>query len=202
MKIIGTNPSPYTRKVRIVAAEKKIEYEYEIDNPWQDETAVPKNNPLGKVPVLVLEDGTVLFDSRVIVEYLDSVSPVGKLLPAANRERIDVKRWEALADGVLDAGVAVRLENLRPENERSPSWIKRQMAKLDLGISEMDKQLAARKWCAGTNFSLADIAVGACLGWFDYRFPQIDWRKNTPNLSRLMEKLNERPSFIDTMPRD
>jgi len=202
MKIIGTNPSPYTRKVRIVAAEKKIEYDYEIDNPWQDGTAVPKHNPLGKVPVLVLEDGTVLFDSRVIVDYLDAVSPVGKLLPAANRERIEVKRWEALADGVLDAGVAVRLENLRPENERSATWIDRQMAKLDLGIAEMDKQLAARKWCAGTNFSLADIAVGACLGWFDYRFPQIAWRKSTPNLSRLMEKLNERPSFIDTMPRD
>ena len=202
MKLIGTNPSPFTRKVRIVAAEKKIEFNYIIDSPWSATTAVPQINPLGKVPVLVLEEGTALYDSRVIVEYLDNISPVAKLIPAANRERIEVRRWEALADGVLDAGIATRLENQRDAALRSSSWIERQTGKLLSGIVEMERLLGAKPWCAGNAFTLADIAVGCCLGWLDFRFAQIDWRKSSPNLDRVMTKLAERPSFVDTSPRD
>jgi glutathione S-transferase len=202
IKIIGTHASPYTRKVRIVAAEKKIEFDYVIDNPWGEAAAVKSNNPLGKVPVLVLDDGATLFDSRVIVEHLDHISPVGKLIPANNRERIEVKRWEALADGVLDAMVAVRLEGLRDAALRSTSWTDRQQAKAVAGIAEMEKQLGAKPWCAGGAFSLADIAVGVCMGWLDYRFAQLDLRRDAPNLARLMQKLAERPSFAETVPRD
>src|SRR5207249_11682205 len=111
MKLIGSLASPFARKVRIVLAEKKIDYEFENDNPWKPQAAAARVNPLGKVPVLVLDDGTALFDSRVIVEFLDNASPLGRLLPAENRERIEVRRWEALADGVLEAGVLARLEN-------------------------------------------------------------------------------------------
>ena len=202
IKLIGTHASPFVRKVRIVAAEKKIEYELVLDSPWSAETLVQAFNPLGKVPVMVLDDGMALFDSRVIAEYLDNISPVAKLIPSANRERTEVRRWEALADGVLDAGVAMRLEGLREASLRDPKWVERQAGKLNAGLAMMDKDLAGKNWCAGANFTLADIAVGCCLGWLDFRFPQIEWRRTCPTLGRLMAKLAERQSFADTAPRE
>jgi glutathione S-transferase len=202
LKLIGSLTSPYTRKARIVAAEKRIEYTWENQSPWPAATTVPDWNPLGKVPVLVLDDGTALYDSRVICEFLDSASPLGRLIPADGRERIEVRRWEALADGVLDAGVLWRLENARPPGERSPSWIERQQGKVERGLDAMESQLGPRAFCSGPNLTLADIAVGACLGWFDFRFPQLDWRAERPNLARLAVKLFERPSFGETVPRE
>lgn len=202
MKLIGTFTSPYVRKVRVVAAEKKVEYTWAADNPWQPDTSVGAYNPLGKVPVLVLEDGTALFDSRVIVEFLDHVSPISRLIPADHRERIEVRRWEALADGVLDAGIAVRLEKQRPATERSPGWIDRNHAKVLRGLDAIDAQLEGRNWCAGAGYSLADIAVGCCVGWLDFRFPDLGWRDDRANLSRLAAKLGERPSFADTVPHE
>jgi glutathione S-transferase len=202
MKLIGSLPRPSTRKARIVAAEKRIEYVWEAQNVWAPENPVPDYNPLGKVPVLVLDDGTTLYDSRVICEFLDSVSPIGKLLPADNRERIEVRRWEALADGVLDAGVLARLEGQRAAGERSQAWIDRQMGKVARGLDAMDIQIGARQWCHGNGFTLADIAVGVCVGWLDFRFPHLEWRKDRPNLARLAVKLAERPSFAETTPRE
>ncbi|MFO1361753.1 MAG: glutathione S-transferase N-terminal domain-containing protein [Burkholderiales bacterium] len=202
MKLIGSLTSPYVRKARIVAAEKRVEYAWEPHNVWAPENPVPDYNPLGKVPVLVLDDGTALYDSRVICEFLDSVSPIGKLIPADNRERIEVRRWEALADGALDAGVLARLEGQRPAAERSASWIDRQMGKVARSLDAMDIQIGTRPWCHGAAFTLADVAVGACVGWFDFRFPQLEWRKDRPNLARLAVKLAERPSFAETAPRE
>lgn len=202
MKLIGTFTSPYVRKVRVVAAEKRVEFTWEADNPWQPDTGVVRHNPLGKVPVLVLEDGTALFDSRVIVEFLDNVSPISKLIPTDHRERIEVRRLEALADGVLDAGIAVRLERQRPEKERSATWEKRNHATVVRGLEAIDAQLEGRGWCAGNGYSLADIAVGCCVGWLDFRFPELGWRNDRPNLARLAAKLAERPSFADTAPRE
>ena len=124
MKLIGSHASPFARKVRIVLAEKKIECEFEVDDPWKIDAVTPRFNPLGKVPVLVLDNGTTLFDSRVIVSFLDNASPLGRLLPAENRERIEVRRWEALADGVLDAGIAARLENRREAKLRSEAELR------------------------------------------------------------------------------
>jgi len=201
MKLIGNSASPYTRKVRIVLAEKKIDYDFELANPWNADSAVAGKNPLGKVPVLEFEDGTVLYDSRVIVEFLDNASPNAKLIPADKRERVEVRRWEALADGVLDAGVLARLENLRKESERSPAWTARQLGKVNAGLSVMDRDLGDRPWCAGNAYSLADIATGACLGWLAFRFPELDWRSKHTNLARSMDKLSERQSFVDTVPQ-
>jgi glutathione S-transferase len=130
------------------------------------------------------------------------VSPIGKLLPADNRERIEVRRWEALADGVLDAGVLARLEGQRAAGERSQAWIDRQMGKVARGLDAMDIQIGARQWCHGNGFTLADIAVGVCVGWLDFRFPHLEWRKDRPNLARLAVKLAERPSFAETTPRE
>ncbi len=202
MKLIGSTTSPFVRKVRIVLAEKKIDCPMEIGNPWSADTRVPEYNPLGKVPALVLEDGRCLYDSRVIVDHLDNVSPVNKLIPASNRERIEVRRWEALADGVLDAAVAVRLENQRPDGEKSASWITRQQGKIAAGLSAMDNDLGDKPWCTGNDYTLADIAVGACLGWIEFRLGALDLREQHSNLGRLMDKLGEMPSFANTAPKD
>jgi glutathione S-transferase len=202
MKLIGSLASPFTRKARIVLAEKKIEYELDIDSPWDAGTRVPERNPLGKVPVLVLDDGTTLFDSRVIVEFLDNASPLSRLLPPENRERIEVRRWEALADGVLDAAVLVRMERRRQAAQQSAGWIERQMGKVRAGLAAMNADLGDKAWCAGSAYTIADIAVGACLAWLDFRFPDLGWRDDYPNLARLLAKLAERPSFAETAPRD
>jgi len=202
MKLIGSLASPYTRKVRIVLAEKKIDYDFEIDNPWKADAKAAKLNPLGKVPALLLDDGRTLFDSRVIVGFLDNASPIARLVPAENRERVEVRRWEALADGVLDAGVLARLENQREAKLRSAPWIERQMGKVRAGLAAMDSELDDKPWCVGNGYSLADIAVGVCLGWLDFRYAKMDWKKGHANLARAFAKLSERQSFADTVPQE
>jgi len=202
MRLLGSLTSPFVRKARIVLAEKKIDYAFELDNPWDENSRVPDANPLGKVPVLVLEDASTLFDSRVIVEFLDSVSPISRLIPANNREKIEVKRWEALADGVLDAAVAVVLERRRPAKQQSGATIERQMEKIERGLAVMSRDLGDKHWCTGNAFTLADIACGVALGYLDFRHGPVDWRVLHPNLAKLAAKLAERPSFADTTPRE
>ena len=201
MKLIGAHTSPYARKTRIVMAEKKIEYEFVVENPWEATSRVAEYNPLGKIPVLVMEDGGAVFDSRVIVEYIDTVNPVNKLIPASGRARVEVRCWEALGDGICDAAIGARLESNRPKNQQSPDSIKRNLAKVDQGLAAAARGLGDKPWCSGNAFSLADIATGVALGYLDFRFPQIEWKKQYPNLAKLAEKLAARPSFVDTAPR-
>ncbi|WP_119964285.1 glutathione S-transferase N-terminal domain-containing protein [Simplicispira lacusdiani] len=204
MKLIGSTTSPYVRKVRIVMAEKKLDYQFLLDNVWSADTKIAASNPLGKVPCLVMEGGEAVFDSRVIVEYLDTLSPVGKLIPSTGRERAEVKTWEALADGLLDAAILVRLENTfegRAPAQRSTAWIDRQLQKVDASLKAMAQGLGDKAFCSGIHLSLSDIAVGCALGWLEFRFPEIGWRAEHPNLARLMDKLALRPSFADTVPR-
>lgn len=203
MKLIGSSSSPYVRKVRIVMAEKKLDYQYVTNNVWAADTTIAESNPLGKVPCLVMEGGEALFDSRVIVEYLDTLSPVGKLIPGVGRERAEVKTWEALADGVLDAAVMARMEATwdgRSKAQRSQLWIDRQLGKIQGSLKAMAKGLAEKPFCAGIHLSLADIAVGCALGYLEFRFAQIEWRGEYPNLARLQDKLVQRQSFADTAP--
>jgi glutathione S-transferase len=200
MKLIASLTSPFARKVRVALAEKKIEYELVEAAPFAPDTDVPSYNPLGKIPILVLDDGTNLFDSRVIAEYLDTVSPVSRLIPEPNRQRIAVKRWEALADGICDAAAAIVLEGRRPAKQQSKDWVERQRAKIERGVTELASELGDKPWCNGEAYSLADIATGCALGYLDLRHPGIDWRDPYPNLVRLAEKLGKRPSFADTLP--
>ncbi|NCN69536.1 MAG: glutathione S-transferase [Rhodoferax sp.] len=203
MKLIGSNTSPYVRKVRIVMAEKKLDYDYVLENVWSADTQITQSSPLGKVPCLVMEGGEAIFDSRVIVEYLDTLSPVGKLIPGVGRERAEVKTWEALADGVLDAAILARLEATwdgRTARQRSQAWIDRQLGKVDAALQAMSKGLGEKAFCVGIYLTLADIAVGVALGYLDFRFPQINWRESHPNLLKLQEKLVQRASFLDTQP--
>jgi len=200
MKLIGTPSSPYTRKVRVVLAEKRIDYDFEIHNPSEPATRVPEFNPLGKVPVLVMDDGTSIFDSRVIVEYLDGVSPVARLIPETSRQRIQVRRWEALADGILDASVMTVYEGRRPKPKQSMEWVERQMEKVERALEYAAAELEDRPWCYDEGFSLADIALGCSLAYLDFRFPAIAWRAAYPNLERHAEKLFKRPSFEASVP--
>ena len=201
MKLLGSPPSPYTRKVRVVLAEKKIDCEFEVVDVNPAENPVNAHNPLGKVPTLQLDDGTALFDSRVIVEFLDSVSPISRLIPDDNRERVAVRRWEALADGTLDAGLLIRYESLRPKKEQSKAWTDKQTGKLTRGLAMIALELADKPWCHGDRYTLADIAAGCCLGWVEFRRPGgIEWRGDYPNLARYYDRLMERPAFADTAP--
>jgi glutathione S-transferase len=204
MKLIGALSSPYVRKVRMVLAEKKLDYQFVPENVWSDHTQIAASNPLGKVPCLIMEGGESVFDSRVIVEYIDTLSPVGKLIPATGRERAEVKTWEALADGLLDASILARLESTwagRAETERSDAWIARQMDKVNLALQAMERGLTDKAFCSGIHMSLSDIAVVCALGYLDFRFPQIDWRSPHPSLHKLHDKMALRASFIDTQPQ-
>jgi glutathione S-transferase len=204
MKLIGAVTSPYVRKVRIVMAEKKLDYSFITEDVWAADSTIAQSNPLGKVPCLIMEGGEALFDSRVIVEYLDALSPVGKLIPTSGRERAEVKTWEALADGILDASILARLEATwahRKDNERSQAWIDRQMSKVNAALDAMERGLGDKPLCYGNHVSLADIAVGCATGYLDFRFPGLQWDKTRPNLKRLHNKLLTRPSFAETLPK-
>lgn len=201
MKLFAAFVSPYTRTVRVVLAEKKIDCELEVVDVVPIENPVNAHNPLGKIPTLVLDDGTALYDSRVIVEFLDSVSPISRLIPDGTRDRVAVRRWEALADGVLDAGILIRYESNRDKAEQSRTWIAKQLARVHRGMKAMNEDLAERTWCHGDRYSLADIAVGCCFGYLQFRSPGgIDWRAEYPNVARHHDKLMERPAFADTVP--
>jgi glutathione S-transferase len=201
MKLLGSLASPYTRKVRIVLAEKKIECEMELVDVSPVDNPVNAHNPLGKVPTLILDDGTALYDSRVIVGFLDSVSPISRLIPEEKRDRVAVRRWEALADGVLDAGLLVRYEGTREKREQSKPWLDKQLARMHRAVAQMEADLGERPWCHGERYSLADIALGSCLGWLDFRKPgEVDWHARYPALARHYAKLMERPAFVETVP--
>ena len=203
MKLIGAITSPYVRKVRVVMAEKKLDYSFIAENVWAENSTIGESNPLGKVPCLIMEGGEALFDSRVIVEYLDTLSPVGKLIPSLGRERAEVKTWEALADGLLDAAILARLEATwdgRTKAQRSQAWIDRQLSKITASLKAMNKGLAEKPFCSGIHLSLADIAVGCALGYLEFRFPEIEWRADHANLAKLQDKLMLRASFLDTQP--
>ncbi len=202
MKLIGALTSPYVRKVRIVLAEKKLDYQFELEDVW-NESGILKANPLGKVPCLVLEGGEAVFDSRVIVEYVDTRSPVSRLIPDSGRGRTEVRTWEALADGLIDAALLARLEATwagREDGQRCQAWIERQMSRVHSALAAMSTGLGDKPWCSGIHLTLADIAVGCALGYLDFRFPHIAWRDTCPNLAKLAEKLNARQSFVDTRP--
>lgn len=200
MKLVTSLTSPYGRKVRIVLLEKKIPFQLQVENPWAPDSVVPGLNPLGKVPVLMLEDGISIFDSRVIVEYLDQVSPVGHLIPPEPKIRMCIRGIEALADGVIDAAVAVYLERKRPPEQQSSDWLALQEKTLFRGLEALSEALGEKPWYLDNNMTLADIACGCMLGYLTLRFPEIDWRKAHPNLALLADKLATRASFKETVP--
>ncbi len=200
MKLYANPASPFARKVRIVLAEKRLECELVTIDTAQPDHAALALNPLGKIPVLLLPDGTPVFDSAVIVEYLDTISPVGRLIPDEARPRMLVKRWEALADGLMDAAVLLRLEGRRPAELQSPAFIELQRGKVARALAQIAHDLGERAHCCGDAFTLADAAVGSALFYLDFRFPDWDWRAQYANLVRLADRLEKRKSFEDSAP--
>lgn len=201
MKLLTSLTSPYGRKIRVVLAEKHIDCERVIVQTGDPDCDLSRFNPLGKVPVLILDDGQALYDSPVIAEHLDEVSPVGRLIPQDHRQAIRVKLKEALADGITDAAVLVLLERRRPAQQQSPEWVARQMQKIERGLAALSTELGEQKWLLANRYSLADIAMGCMLGFLDFRLPDIDWRTPHPNLADFLNRLTaEKPAFADTAP--
>lgn len=202
MKLYGSLTSPFVRKVRVVLAEKKLDVELVVENVWASD-AIRAINPLGQVPCLVMDGSDAVFDSRVICEYVDTLSPVGRLIPASGRERIAVRTWEALADGVLDACVSAFLERNwagRSAEQRSEAWVARQFSRINSALDAMERGLTDQPYCLGIHLTLADITTGCALGYIDLRQPELAWRDQRPKLQRLYDKLMTRPSFINTAP--
>jgi glutathione S-transferase len=187
--------------VRIVLAEKRIDYEYVVGRPSAPESRIHEFNPLGKIPVLVRDDGSTVYDSVVIVEYLEGLVAEPVLMPASFEDRIQVKRWEALGDGIADATVAVSHDLREPEAQRKPDpWYVKQRQKIQRGLATMERDLGNQEFCYGSKFSLADIAAGFALGYLDQVLPDTGWRSEFPVLKRLAERLATRESFVVTKP--
>ena len=198
MKILGHDGSPFVRKVRIVLEEKHIPYEYVHARPSVAGSPVPELNPLAKIPVLVNGNGKAIYDSPVIVDYLDALVPEPRLIPTELEARVDVKRWEALGDGITDATVLVSHDY---DKVQTADWHARQRLKITRGLDAVSKELGEREFCYGGTFSLADIAAGYALGYLDRMLPDIEWRKSHPNLAALADRLAKRESFSRTFPK-
>ena len=202
MKLLYTPNSPYARKVRIVAMEKHIELMLQEVVLADPDCIVKNHNPLGKVPVLILDDGDSIYDSRVIVEYLDNHAPGTHLIPTNNTSKIAARRWEALADGVCDAAVSAMLEQRKAPEKQSQANIDKQLEKVKRGLEVLNLDITKKKWCVSETFGLADIALGCMLGYVDLRFKQLNWQDNYPNLAKHYSLLVKRPSFKQTLPVD
>ncbi len=200
MKLLYTLNSPYARKVRIVALEKHIDLELQEIVLADPDCPVKNYNPLGKVPVLVLDDNDSVYDSKVIVEYLDNRAPGTHLIPQDNTSKMITRRWESLTDGICDAAVAAMLEGRREPAQQSQANIDKQLAKVMLGLEVLNLDITKKKWCVNETFSLADIALGCMLGYVDLRFKHLQWQDKFPNLAKHYSLLVKRPSFKQTMP--
>ena len=197
MKLLGNDRSPYVRKVRIVLEEKRIPYEYVLARASTPGSPVPEHNPLGKIPVLLTAAGQAVYDSPVIVEYLDGLVPEPQLIPSDTEARMLVRRWEALGDGVVDATVLVSHDY---DKVQTDDWHRKHRLKIERGLVTMERDLGERACCYGSGFSLADIAVGYALGYLDAVLPDFDWRSAHPALKTLSQRLAERESFRKTAP--
>jgi len=198
MKLYGSLTSPYVRKVRILVGEKPLDCEFVLADAWAEDSPIPALNPLGKVPVLALDNGDVLFDSPVIVEYLDSLKAPA-LLAGSGPARWEMLRWQALADGMLDATASRLLESRRPAQQQSAESIRRQEEKIARSLQYSEDRLHGGPWLVSDRFSLADLVMAVALEYIDFRYPH-DWRGRHPRLAAWLAAVSARPSLIETRP--
>lgn len=198
MKLLIATPSPFARKVRIALREKNIPCDETIDSPWNANAVAPNFNPLGKIPVLVTNDGTALFDSRVIVEYLENISNQVRLFPVNASEHIQTRQIEALADGICDAVVLIVMEHHRTAPLQSKDWIARQYLKVENGVSSLNKRLNGNNWFVGDNLTIGDISAACSLAYIDLRLPNFRWRALYPSLANFLDLMEKRASFRAT----
>ena len=198
-RLISATPSPYARKVRIALAEKSLQFELLTEVPWDSSTTTPKFNPLEKLPILLLEDGSSVYESSYILQYLELKHPATPLLPPDADGILAARKLEVLCDGVCDALVLTFFERMRGEGA-SGQWLARQRRKIDGGLREIARLAGDREWTVGDQFSLGDIAAGVVVGYVTVRFPEIAWRTDYPNLAALSDRLEQRPSFMNSVP--
>lgn len=199
-RLLSATPSPYARKVRIALIEKGIPFELITEVPWDTDTSTPVYNPLEKLPVLICSDGTSVYESRYILEWLELKHPTPRLVPEDIDGILAVKQFEVLADGICDAGVLLFWERSRAPEKRSAEWAARQQRKVEGGLRELSRLLDVREYCVANTFTLADIAVGSLLRWLDIRLEDMAWREIYPNLAAFSDRLEQRASFRDTVP--
>jgi glutathione S-transferase len=199
-KLISATPSPYARKVRIALQEKGLPFELMTEVPWDSTTSTPRYNPLEKLPVLILEDGSTVYDSSFILQYLELKYPETPLLPLDIDGKIAALRLEVLCDGICDAVLLTFFERMRAETAQSSEWLARQYRKIDGGVREMANLVGDRSFAVGDGFSLGDIAVGTALGYLTVRFGEFEWRSRHPDLARFSARIEQRPSFAATVP--
>lgn len=199
-RLYSATPSPFARKVRIQLLEKEIPFELVTEVPWNADAEVPSVNPLGKVPALVLESGEAIFDSRYINEWIEAKHPAPPLIPEGLDDRLAVKRYEVLGDGVCDALVLMFFEKSRAPEKFSQEWFDRQLRKVDAGLAELSRLVGEGEWAWGDRFTQADVSTGAALKYLSVRWPDFPWRARHPNLAALSDRLEARPSFAATAP--
>jgi glutathione S-transferase len=198
VKLYGHATSPYVRKVRIALREKNIRFEWIQESPHDAGNRIAALNPLGKVPVLETDDGRVLFDSALLIEYIDTLTPE-RLIPAAESERLRASLWNTLGIGMVDATVARLLEDRRPAAERSRDFIVRQEDKIARALAWADKADRGDAYLVAEHFSIADLGLGVALEYIDFRYPH-DWRGKHPRLARWLAGISTRGSFAETVP--
>jgi glutathione S-transferase len=195
MKLLGTNTSPYVRKARLVLLEKNIPHDYLVDPPREPGSQVARVNPLGRIPALILDDETCVFDSPVIADYVDTLNDTPILIPRTSAlARMRVKRWEALADGIMDSAVVVRTESMRPVANQQADTISLHNNSITRALSFASEQLGQKEWCEGSSISLADLALVSALIYLNLRQPERDWRGQHPNLAKWFARISERAS--------
>jgi glutathione S-transferase len=199
-QLISATPSPYARKVRIALMEKDIPFELLTEVPWDSTTSTPKYNPLEKLPVLICEDGSSVYESRFVLEYLELKHPTPALLPKDVDGILAAKRLEVLCDGICDALVLMFFERMRPEASQSAEWTARQRRKVDGGLKEIARLIGARPFAVGESFSLGDIAAVTVVAYMSVRWPQMNWREQYPNLAAYSDRMEQRPSFQKSRP--
>jgi glutathione S-transferase len=199
-KLISASPSPYARKVRIALVEKALPFELITEVPWDSTTRTPQHNPLEKLPILLLQDGSSVYESSFILQCLEWTHPAPALLPADVPGKIAARRLEVLCDGVCDAFVLSFFERKRATAAQSPEWLARQMRKIEGGVAGMARLVATRTFAVGDQFSLGDIAVGTAMGYLAVRFPEFEWRGRYPSLAAYCAILEQRPSFQASVP--
>ena len=197
--IIAT-PSPCERKVCVVLREKNVEFKEIVDVPLNRDTLTKILNPLGKIPILIEDGKEPLFDSKVIIQYLDNLVPNPLFYPESPIENVSAKLVEAAADGVSDALVLICLENVRQEKLRSSDWIDRQATKIYQGAKYLSDYLGTKQFYVGDHFTIADVSAFSCLEYLDLRFPKFNWKIKHPNLKNYWDIHKNRQSYLETKP--
>ena len=198
MKLYGSDFSPYARKARVLIIEKNIDCPYVVDDPWAGDSAIPVMNPLGKVPVLELAPGNYLYESPLVVHYLDHLD--GKPLPPHDAEGYwAAQRWQALGQGMIDAVIARILESRRPADKQMPEKMQREEARIARAFAAADHEYTGGQFLAGNRFSLGDLSMGVACQYIDLRYAH-DWRSQYPRLKEWFSGICTRPSFTSTLP--